>query len=296
MYRALHSLGRLGLEYGDVPTGVIFGFFNQLRQVCQQPQIASNRVAIFADSRKSHRKKAFPDYKGKRHQDKTPEEWETHRVMTDQRDLLVARILPDIGLPVYRQTGLESDDLMASAARELTMDSAQGKNGERKGVIVTADGDLYQCINKVIHWYDPQRRIYHDVKSFEAAKGIKPHRWGRVKQLAGCHTDNVPGIPGVAEKTAVAFLNGTLPSHHHRYKVISSPEGQEIIERNCPLVVLPHPRTKPVKLREPEYKPEVFFAFCKKYGLASFLTDEKGWRAFFRGPKQYTPRRRGEHR
>lgn len=275
-YRAMHTMGDLAVE--DLSTGVLFGFFRQLRDVCSDPRITSNRVAVFVDSRKSHRKDAFPTYKEKRAQDRTDEDWARIRIMREQIRLLHKEILPAIGIPVYRQTGLESDDLLAQVSQQLTPFAET-----RQAVIVTADGDLYQSINPFVHWFDPQRNNYYDPETFEEKKGILPKMWGEVKCLAGCNTDNVPGIPGVGEKTAIKCLLGTLPLHHKVAKRIGSKKGYKIRLRNRGLVCLPHPKTREVKLVEPEYDMKAFWKVCKRYHFQSFLDERGSWERFFHG-------------
>ena len=276
-YRSLHTIGNLAGD--DGPTGVLFGFFTQIRSICDDPRVGSNRLAIFFDSRKSYRHKTFPEYKkGRRKEERTPEEWEQIMLMRDQLRLLRSEILPAIGIPVYRQTGLESDDLIAYAASIAD-----------RAVMVTADGDLYQCIRERIHWWNPAGK-YHTPATFREAKGIEPEQWGEVKAIAGCIGDEVPGVPGVGEKSAVMYLTDQLPSHYKRYHAITSPEGIQIRRRNRGLVVLPHAKTRPFDLREPEFNVDAFFHYCETYGLLSFLQQRRNWESFFRGRRG--PRRR----
>jgi 5'-3' exonuclease len=293
-YRALHSMH--GLTHDDVPTGVLFGFFSQLRTLCEHKLIQSNRVAIFCDSKTSVRKKKYLAYKHKRNE-RTDEERELLDIMLDQRTLLRKEILPKIGFPVYIQPGLESDDLIASAAHSLSAKLDNPLFPERYGVMITADNDLYQCITRTVHWFDPQRNLYFDPKSFEEEKGVTPGQWATVKSIAGCRGDNVKGVPGIGEASAIAYVRGVLPEHHARHRAIESKDGLKRIKRTAKLVVLPHAETTPVELEEPEYNPEAFFSFAKQYGMGSFTADEKGWRAFFREPRTYNrkigARRRG---
>lgn len=272
-YRAMHTVGHLKFE--GVQTGVMFGFFNQLRIICQDRQVNSSKIGIFCDSRKSFRKKFFAKYKEKRHKDRTPKEKAEVNLMWKQIRILVRDVLPAMGVPIYRQTGLESDDLLAQAARQLREDNQQV-------VIVTADGDLYQCIRNRVHWFDPARHVYHNPQTFRAKKGIDAKLWGEIKALAGCHSDNVPGIPGIGEATAIKYLTDVLPHHHASYKKIASEDGYAIRKRNRKLVWLPHEKTKPVKLREPKYNAKAFFAACKKFGLLSFIKDKNRWLSFFK--------------
>jgi len=147
-HRARYAVG--DLEFDDIPTGVMYGFFEQLLATCKNPPVCSNKILIFTDSKKSYRQRAFPDYKKKRKDNRTPEEQEQIRVMYQQVNKLRDKILPKLGIPVYKQVGLESDDLIAYAAQELTMK-------KEEAIIITADGDLYQCITPWVKWYDPGR-------------------------------------------------------------------------------------------------------------------------------------------
>ena len=177
-YRAMHAVG--DLEHEDVPTGIIFGVFSQLRQICLDPRVRSNRIVMFCDSRKSLRKQIYPEYKWRR-TERTEEEIERIQMMRGQMDLLVREVFPKIGIPVYQQDGLESDDLIASVALEL--ETLRGSNGGQKrlAVMITSDGDLFQCIGHSVHWYDPQRNTYYDPGLFLEAKGIGCGLWGEVK-------------------------------------------------------------------------------------------------------------------
>lgn len=283
-YRALHALGKL--EHDDVPTGVIFGFFHELRRICLDPRVRSNRVAIFCDTRTSLRKDVYPEYKYKRREKRTEDEIVRIRSMRTQVDLLCQKVLPKIGFPVYSQEGLESDDLLAYAAKLVR------KRGER-AVIITADEDLLQCVCDDVVWFDPQREKWFDRRGLIAAKGVGPHRWAKLKCLAGCTSDNVEGVPGVGESTAVKYLLGQLPPRYKAHQNIVSSSGRSVIKRNEELVVLPHRATKPFELKEPHLRPEVFFKFCERYALLSMLREKSGWSAFLSGTL-FRTRLRGE--
>lgn len=291
-YRALHATG--GLEFEDIPTGIIFGFFSQLRMICNDPLVQSNRVAIFCDSRTSFRADVYPEYKAKRREELTEKqkaERERIRTMRIQQNVLEREILPALGFPIYRQEGLESDDLIAHAAKEAMKEAAFGGPLPR-AVMITSDGDLYQCINGAVHWYDSQRKKYFDLDSFKEKHGISPQQWGEVKTIGGCSSDNVAGVPGVGETTAIKYLLGNLPQHHKTYEAIRSKAGKKIRARNVELVQLPHYKTKRFLLQEPKYDPDAFFSMCEKYGLKTFLDERKSWMSFF-GRKDFIPRKRG---
>ena len=273
-YRALHAMG--DLEHGDVPTGVIFGFFHELRRICLDPRVRSNRVAVFCDTRTSFRAKVYPEYKAQRREERDEEEIQRIRIMRTQVDHLTKEVLPKIGFPVYAQEGLESDDLLAYAARQAE------ENGDR-AVIITSDADLLQCVSKKVIWFDPQRDRWIDRDALVAWKGVGPHRWAKLKCLAGCSSDNVAGVPGVGETTAVKYLLGELPPRYKAFQNIVSSSGRKVIKRNKELVVLPHKATTPFKLTEPTLRPETFFRYCERYALLSMLREKPAWTAFLSG-------------
>lgn len=272
-YRARFSMK--GLAHEEIPTGVLFGVFDQLKSICEDLVVYSNKLAIFCDSKKSYRKDKYPFYKGKRHLNMTEEEVQDLKLMHQQIDLLKKEIFPEIGIPVYLQTGLESDDLIAKAAQDLT-------KKQQGGIIVSSDGDLFQCITHMVTWYNPQKELHYTISTFAGEKGIEPHKWGKVKAIAGCSTDDVPGVKGVGEKTAILYLQGKLDAKYKAYQSIR--ESKDIIKRNKEIVCLPHQETQSIELVSPSFDQKAFFRFCKKYGMASFLKNKKEWEAFFQGP------------
>jgi hypothetical protein len=291
-HRAHHSMG--GLSHEDMGTGVLYGFWEQLRSLCFDPRIRSNQVHIFCDSRQSFRKRQFPAYKQSRHENQGPEEMARRHELRRQMDILLDEALPQMGFPVYMQTGLESDDLIAMAASTLS------KAGF-PAVMVTADGDLYQCITHHVSWFDPARNLWLAPDSFYLKKGCWPREWALVKAMAGCHTDGVPGIPGIGEKTAIAHIAGDLKPNSRKQQTILN--NQAVVGRNLNLVRLPHSKTKPFDPRLPHYDITTFLQFCGDYGMSSYTvvgsTRRQQWENFFAGRMgegQQTARRRGEER
>ena len=266
-----------GLESGDVKTGILFGFFEQLYHVCSMPIFQSNKVAVFVDSPESFRTRVFPDYKKKRASHRTEEERNQITLMYCQIDELHYDILPEIGIPVQTQEGLESDDLLAMAALYLEMI-------KEPGVLVTGDSDLWQAVNNYVRWFDPQRNILHDEESLLRTKGITPFQWAKVKALGGCSTDNVPGVHGIGEKGAIDFVTGKTLTNK-KFNLIKNAIQSGEVQKWASLVCLPHERTKPIKLAPYEYNPDAFFRFCERYQMESYLrgSGRKKWDAFFKG-------------
>ncbi len=272
-HRAMHSMGYL--SHNDVPTGVLYGFFEQLLTICVDPRIRSNKVAVCFDSKLSFRRDVYKKYKKKRHKDRDEAKRKMIDAMHQQMDYLRG-VLPKIGFRIMIQKGLESDDMMAQAAKQLEYKAD-------KAIIVTADSDLFQCLTNTIHWYDPARNIYLDAPRLWARKGVHAEQWDALRALSGCRTDGVKGLGGIGDKTAIAFLAGDVSKKIHAK--ITSKEGKIIYNRNLGLVSLPHAKTKEVDLSPVTYDPEVFYKMLRSKGIKSYLDGQKRkkWDMFFAG-------------
>ena len=116
---------------------------------------------------------------------------------------------------------------------------------------------------------------------------MTPSEWVEFKCLTGCHTDEVPGIPGIGEVSAAQYIQGTLKNVKKK-ALIESLEGQEIIKRNRALIELPHQRTNPIELKKPELNEKAFQHWMKKYQIESFFHGKKGdgFSLFFSKPQE----------
>lgn len=277
-YRAKLTTGNL--QYNGVRTGVMYGFFNQLMTIAEKLQ--PDQFLFFWDSRENKRKEIFPEYKMKRRQDQTEEEKEEWRVAFAQFKQLRKKILPRIGFTnCFIQKGYESDDLLA----QYVMDNPHVIESEysaevdplsirnpRENFIITSDDDLLQLLD-YCHIYNPAKDRITLRDDFVSAFKIEPSQWTEVKKIAGCTSDNVPGIEGVGVSTALKYLNGELKRTTKTYQNIIN--GKEVIERNHDLVVLPFKGTKEVKEEQAEFNMIEFLRLCREFGLNSFRHEEK---------------------
>ena len=130
-----------------------------------------------------------------RRQNLTEEEEESNRIAYEQFDKLKL-VLPEMGFAnVFEEKGYESDDIIAS----LVVGS------DERTVVISSDKDLYQLLN----WCnicDIKGSVYTKNMFIREYK-INPSGWKRVKSIAGCNTDNIKGVKGVGEKTAIKYLN-----------------------------------------------------------------------------------------
>ena len=99
--------------------------------------------------------------------------------------------------------------------------------------------------------------------------GIRPNNWNAVKAIAGCSSDNIPGVKGIGEKTAIKFINGALKQTSKAYIAINEHIGLRL--KNNQLVTLPFAGCKSPALMKDEVTRDSWNAFAKKFGMESLL-------------------------
>lgn len=259
-HRVKHSTG--GLSHDNKPTGIIYGFLKTV--IALQEMFATNKVVFCWDSKINKRKDIFPDYKrkrGQRFKDLTKKEIKLEKAFRLQMKRLRREYLKEIGYRnVFCQKGYESDDLIASVCLNLP------KGDE--AVIITSDKDMYQCIRYNVSFYSPGKKKPITLQSFTKEYGIIPELWRNVKCYAGCSTDEVPGLPGIGEITALKYLRGELKSTTKAYEKIQK-NKKSIIAKNLPLVGLPFKGTKVFKLKRDKLSEEGWLAVITKLGMKS---------------------------
>lgn len=261
-YTAFYTVGELSLD--EVKTGVVFGFLRNVLSLARR--FDTNDIIFCWDSQKSRRRIIYPEYKKKRHKDKDPLEIKKLKEAFKQFNVLRSDILPRLGFNnVFRFTGYESDDIIAIICKEYP---------ELTHVIATTDSDLYQLMENrgesstLIFNLKTKKNYYPEM--FEKDYKITCDKWAEVKAIAGCSTDEVKGIEGVGEKTAIKYLNGEL----NKGKILSRIlDGEDIIERNRKLVKLPFNDGKGinVNLYENEFIKEKFIEVFDEWQFKSFL-------------------------
>lgn len=194
-FRAYYAMPGLTREDG-FPTGALHGWVKTLWKLEDMENPA--RMAVFFDEGGSQRHQDIhADYKANRTE--MPEDM--------QRQMPVLRELAEaMGLPVIADSGIEADDLIASAAR-VEADS------DREVLIVSADKDFGQCVggrtcqllpaptaNPRLGW----RKL--DAAGVEAKFGVLPEQVPDYLALVGDVSDNIPGLAGVGPKTAVKWI------------------------------------------------------------------------------------------
>lgn len=248
-------------------TGVIFGF---LRKILTLFESMNPDYVVFAwdsNPKESLRLEMYDEYKANRDkdEDRTEEERIAYRATIDQMVTLRETILPGMGFKNnYYVQGYEADDIFGKIVRAYPA---------QRMVMVTRDHDMYQLLTDNVVMYDPVGKSVLTATDFEKMHGIIPRDWPLVKAIAGCVTDNVKGVFGVAEKTAIKFLKRELGENTKAYKAIK--ENEDIVMRNMDLVYIPFD-----DIRDFEILPVVAFNIgyycktCAELGMRT-MVDQK---------------------
>jgi len=255
------------LSHGDEGTSVIYGFLNHIFEL--QEFEKADHIVFAWDSRKSKRKKLFPEYKCKRvaaKKEYTEEEQEAHRSRSRQFALLRKNILPSLGFSnVFMKKGYEGDDIIASVALDQ-----RAKNFVR---IIGNDGDLFQLIDDNCTIFNLVQRKVMDSEYFFEKYGVYPDMWADIKGIAGCSGDDVPGIYNVGYDRAINYLLGNMKPSSVLYKRIK--DNPKTIRLTRKLVVLPFKGAPKYTLQKDECTVAGFKKVAREYGLKSYLSADR---------------------
>jgi DNA polymerase-1 len=195
VHRAFHALPPLSSQEGEL-TNAVFGFTSILIKVINEIK-PDYMVACFDLPEPTFRHKEFDQYKA--HRAKTPED------LIPQFEK-VKQVLKAFNVPIFEKAGFEADDLLGTIS---LLSRKQNKN--IKNIILTGDLDTLQLVNDNTFIYTLKKGItdtiiYDEKAVIERFGGLKPEQMIDFKGLKGDPSDNIPGVPGIGEKTAIKLL------------------------------------------------------------------------------------------
>ncbi|ROP48947.1 DNA polymerase I [Enterobacter sp. BIGb0383] len=190
LYRAYHAFPPLTNSAGE-PTGAMYGVLNMLRSLLLQYQ-PSHAVVVFDAKGKTFRDELFEDYKS--HRPPMPDDLRAQ--IEPLHDMVRA-----MGLPLMAVSGVEADDVIGTLARE-----AEGFG--RPVLISTGDKDMAQLVTPGITLINTMTNTILGPEEVVTKYGVPPELIIDFLALMGDSSDNIPGVPGVGEKTAQALLQG----------------------------------------------------------------------------------------
>ncbi len=193
VHRAFHALPPLTQPKTGELVNAVYGF-------------ASTLLKVFADFKPTHwavafdrptptfRHEMFEEYKAQR--PATPEELKSQIKKVHQ-------LVTAFHIPVFEIDGFEADDVLGTLSKQADEQGIET-------IIVTGDNDMLQAVLPRVKTLAPRRTftdtILYDEQAVEQKYGIKPEQLADLKALAGDVSDNIPGLPGVGEKTATKLL------------------------------------------------------------------------------------------
>ncbi|MBR9912606.1 MAG: DNA polymerase I [Gammaproteobacteria bacterium] len=190
LYRAFHALPPLTNSKGK-PTGAVKGVISMLRRL--HKDYPDSVVAVVFDAKgKTFRDEIFAEYKAQR-----PPMPDDLRVQVEP----IHAIIRAMGLPLLVVDGVEADDVIGTLARQATEQSLEV-------VISTGDKDMAQLVSEHVTLVNTMTDSRLDLAGVEEKFGIPADRVIDYLALMGDKVDNIPGVPGVGEKTALALLQG----------------------------------------------------------------------------------------
>lgn len=216
MYRAFYALPQLSNFDGEI-SNAVFGFANMLVKCINE--IKPKYIAVCFDvAKKNFRHDKFADYKGTRKP--TPDELKSQFPIAKE-------MLKKMNIQVVEKEGLEADDLMGCLSRQF----------DTENIIVSADRDTFQLINSNTSVCFPKKGITETINlglnNLKEFYGVEPSQVIDLKSLMGDASDNIPGVSGIGEKTALNLIGkyGTLDNVYEHIEEISGKQKINLI--NC---------------------------------------------------------------
>ncbi|MCU7995925.1 DNA polymerase I [Shewanella glacialipiscicola] len=190
LYRAYYAPPHLTNSKGEA-TGAVYGVVNMLRSLLTRYQ-PSHIAVIFDAKGKTFRNDMYSEYKAQR-----------PPMPDDLRSQIepLHRIIRALGLPLISISGVEADDVIGTIARQASLES-------RAVLISTGDKDMAQLVDENVTLINTMTDTIMGPEEVATKFGVGPDRIIDLLALMGDKADNIPGLPGVGEKTALAMLTG----------------------------------------------------------------------------------------
>ncbi len=235
-FRAFYALPAENFKtQGGLTTNAVYGFTAMLINLLRDEQ-PSHVAAAFDVSRQTFRKEKYPEYKEGR--SATPDEFRGQIDITKE-------VLGALGITVLAEPGFEADDIIATLA-------TQGEDAGYRVLVVTGDRDALQLVSDDVTVLYPRKGVSELTRFTPDAVvekyGLTPTQYPDFAALRGDPSDNLPGIPGVGEKTATKWIveYGSLQSLVDNVDKVKGKVG-ESLRSNLSSVVLNRELTELVK-------------------------------------------------
>ncbi|MBN2453197.1 MAG: DNA polymerase I [Candidatus Omnitrophica bacterium] len=268
-YRAYYAIRPLSNSKGQ-PTNAVYGFLTMLNKLVKDN--SPDMLAVAFDVKgPTFRHKKFDEYKI--HRKPMPDE------LAGQMPYIKS-LVNAYNIPVYEKEGYEADDILATIAKKA-------QKHDIETFIVTGDKDALQLVGSHVKVYNTNKEgLIYDTAKVKEVFGVAPDRVPDIMALMGDATDNIPGVKGIGEKTAIELI-GEFGSLENLLKNIDKVKGEArkkalreneetavmsrelaVVDTNVPIEV----DFKDIEIKEPDrpkllelFKELEFKAFVKEF-------------------------------
>ncbi len=217
IYRAFFALPALNNSKG-LQTNAILGFTTMLLKILRERK-PDSLVVAFDEKGPTLRHAEFKAYKAQR------------PPMPDGMSVQIPyihRLVEALNIPAVRQAGYEADDLIGTLAH-------QAEQAGFDVVIVTGDKDMFQLLTSHVRIYDPVKDKWLGEAECRERFGVEPARVVEIMGLMGDATDNIPGVKGIGEKTAMKLIAqfGTIEELLDRVEEVTPPRVKTLLREQA---------------------------------------------------------------
>lgn len=268
MFRAFYGLP-VTMTWKGTPINAVYGFMNLLFNAIETFQ-PTHLCLCFDRKEPTFRHEKYTEYKA--HRPAPPEEF---RVQVP----ILLEVIADMDLPCMDCAGFEADDLMGTLSKEAELHHWDV-------LLLTGDQDAFQLVSEhtVVLMGDRKsgELITYTSDKVKEKMGVHPHQVIDFKALKGDSSDNIPGVPGVGDKTAIQLIEqfGSIEQLYNRLNEVKSDKLREKLTTHKEEAVLSHflatiKRDAPLKhdLEKLHYQPDwqKIIACLRKYDFKSLL-------------------------
>ncbi len=211
-YQAYYAITAKLTTPDGKPANAVYGFTRMLQKLLREhhPEYV---VVVFDTKYATHRHNSYAEYKANRKP--TPDELQAQIP-------LIYKVVRAYKIPIYAARGYEADDIISALVKKLSE-----KNLEI--IIATSDKDMEQLLSPQVKIFNAKKGVMIDQETLYREKGIRPEQVVDVLALSGDSSDNVPGVPGIGNKTALELIQkwGSLESVLSSIDQISGKKKQE---------------------------------------------------------------------
>ncbi|MFH1414158.1 MAG: DNA polymerase I [Candidatus Omnitrophota bacterium] len=223
-YRAYYALKGLSTSFGQ-PTNAIYGFITMLHKIMRENK-PDYLAACFDVSRDTFRQQKFSQYKIQR--PPMPEG-------LSSQIPIIKQIVSAYGIKIFQKAGFEADDLIATISKKAKKEGASI-------IVISSDKDILQLVDEDIVVFSPYKDTgtTYDQKKVTERFGVEPKKITDIIALMGDGVDNIPGVEGIGEKTAVKLISdfGSIKELLGNIRKIKQEKTKKLIADNIDQIKL----------------------------------------------------------